>query len=41
MMMATLVITALAGGSETVFYVTSYASLAVGLLWEALKERAG
>jgi hypothetical protein len=38
---ATLLITSLTGGSETVFYVTAYASLAVGLLWEARKERPG
>jgi hypothetical protein len=36
---ATLVITSLTGGSETVFYATAYASLAVGLLWEARKGR--
>lgn len=39
MLVATLVITSLAGGSETVFYVTAYASLAVGLWWEARKGR--
>jgi len=36
---ATLVITSLAGGSTTVFYLAGYASLAAGLLWEALKGR--
>jgi hypothetical protein len=41
MMLATLLITALAGGSETVFYLVAYASLAVGLWWEARKGRFG
>jgi hypothetical protein len=36
---ATLLITSLAGGSETVFYVASYVSLALGLCWEAWKGR--
>jgi len=36
---ATLVITSLTGGSETVFYATAYASLALGLLWEARKGK--
>jgi hypothetical protein len=35
----TLVITSLAGGSETVFYATAYVSLALGLLWEARKGK--
>jgi hypothetical protein len=41
MAMATLVITSLAGGSVTVFYLAAYASLAVGLLWEARRGRSG
>jgi hypothetical protein len=40
MAVATLVITSIAGGSVTVLYLAGYASLAIGLLWEALKERA-
>jgi hypothetical protein len=39
MTVVTLLITALAGGSVTVLYLVGYASLAAGLLWEALKER--
>lgn len=39
MIVATLAITSLTGGSETVFYVAAYASLAVGLWWEARKGR--
>jgi hypothetical protein len=39
MIVATLLITSLAGGSETVFYAASYVSLAVGLCWEAWKGR--
>jgi len=35
MVVATLVITSLAGGSETVFHLAAYASLAVGLWWDA------
>jgi hypothetical protein len=31
---ATLVVTALAGGSETVLYVTAVACSAIGLWWE-------
>ena len=34
MFVATLVITSLTGGSETVFYLVAIASLAVGLWWE-------
>jgi hypothetical protein len=41
MTVATLAITSLAGGSETVFYLTSYASLAVGIWWAARKGRLG
>jgi hypothetical protein len=39
MTVATLVITALAGGGVTALYLAGYASLAAGLLWEALKQR--
>jgi len=39
MSVATLVITSFAGGGATAFYLAGYASLAAGLLWEALKER--
>jgi len=39
MAVATLVITSLAGGSVTALYLAGYASLAAGLLWEALKEK--
>lgn len=39
MAVATLVITALAGGGTTAFYLAAYASLAAGLLWEALRGK--
>jgi hypothetical protein len=39
MIVATLAITSLTGGSETVFHLTSYASLAVGICWAARKGR--
>lgn len=39
MMVATLVITSLAGGSETVFYLAFVLSLAIGLWWEERKGR--
>jgi hypothetical protein len=40
MAVATLAITSLAGGSVTVLYLAGYASLAAGLLWEALKGKS-
>lgn len=36
---ATMAITSLTGGSETVFYLASVACLAVGLWWEGRKGR--
>ena len=39
-MVATLVVTSLAGGSETVFYLTAVAGLAVGLWREGRRERS-
>jgi hypothetical protein len=41
MILATLVVTSLAGGSRTGFYVAACVSLAVGLWWEARKGRLG
>jgi len=41
MFIATLAITSLAGGSETVFYLVACASLVVGLWWEDRKGRLG
>ncbi|HVD39873.1 MAG TPA: hypothetical protein VNC16_02565 [Solirubrobacterales bacterium] len=34
MLIATLAITSLAGGSETVFYLAALASMVIGLWWE-------
>jgi hypothetical protein len=39
--LATLAITSLAGGSKTGFYVAACVSMAVGLWWEARKGRLG
>jgi hypothetical protein len=39
MVVVTLGVTALTGGSIAVFYLASFACLAVGLWWEARKGR--
>jgi hypothetical protein len=39
MVAVTLGVTALAGGSMAVFYLASFACLAVGIWWEARKGR--
>jgi hypothetical protein len=41
MAVATLAITALAGGSTAVFYPVSFICLAVGLWWEARRGKLG
>jgi hypothetical protein len=41
MVVVTLAITSLAGGSENAFYLASFASLAGGISWAAWKGKLG